>query len=110
MLGMAVPGQEALEPDHVRRGGRPDQDHARGPLKESHPAKDERAHDAFAEIVFRDQQRAQSVRRDQQGLDLALGGGVDQRRAAGELADLGQEVTRALLDHRRRHGPARRAG
>ena len=35
---------------------------------------------------------------DQQGLDLALGRGVDQRRAAGELADVGEEVTGALLD------------
>ena len=77
VLGIAVPGQEALEPDHVRRGGRPDQDGARGPLNESHAAKDERAHDAFAEIGFGDQQRAQCVRGDQQGLDVALGRGVD---------------------------------
>ena len=55
MVGIAVSGEEALEPDHVRRGGRPDQDNARGPLNESHPAKDERAHDAFAEIGFGDQ-------------------------------------------------------
>ena len=61
MLGIAVPGQEALKPDHVRRCRRPDQDNARGPLEESHPPKDERAHDAFAEIGFGDQERPQSV-------------------------------------------------
>ena len=100
MLGIAVPGQEALKPDHIRRRRRPDQDSAHGPFEESHPPKDERAHDAFAEIGFGDQERPQSVSGDQQGLDVALGGRVHQRRAAGELADLGQEVAHALFDDR----------
>ena len=43
-------------------------------------------------------QRAQSVRRNQQRLDVALGVAVDQRDAAGELADFGQKLTRPLID------------
>ena len=41
------------------------------------------------------------LRRDQQRLDIALGMAVDQRDAAGKLADLGQELPRPLIDHRR---------
>ena len=70
-------------------------------LDQADPAQDQRAHDALAEIGFGDQQRAQFLRRDQQRLDLAFGMAVDQRDAAGELADLGQELARPLIDHRR---------
>jgi hypothetical protein len=70
-------------------------------LDQADPAQDQRAHDALAEIGFRDQQRAQFVGGNQQRFDIALGVAVDQRDAAGELADLGQELTRALIDHRR---------
>ena len=95
MVGIAVAGEKALQPDHVGRVRRPDQDHAATPpCNQSDPAKDQRAHDALAEIGFGDQQRAQPVGRDQQGLDVALGRAVHQRGAAGELADLGQELTR----------------
>ena len=67
-------------------------------LDQADAAQDQRAHDALAEIGFGDQQRAQFVRRDQQRLDIALGMAVDQRDAAGELADLGQKLPGALVD------------
>ena len=38
--------------------------------------------------------------RDEQRLDLALGVAVDQRRLAGQRADLGQELAGTLLDDR----------
>ena len=82
--------------------GRTDQHRtADAALDQADPAQDQRAHDALAEIGFGDQQRAQFLRRDQQRLDLAFGMAVDQRDAAGELADFGQELARALIDHRR---------
>ena len=46
-------------------------------------------------------QRAQSLRRNQQRFDVALGMAIDQRGAARELADFGEKLTRPLLDHRR---------
>ena len=38
---------------------------------------------------------------NQQRFDIAFGMAVDQRDAAGELADLGEELARPLIDHRR---------
>ena len=70
-------------------------------LDQADPAQDQRAHDALAELGLGDQQRAQLLRRDQQRLDVALGMAVDQREAAGKLADLGEELPRPLVDDRR---------
>ena len=69
-------------------------------LDQADPAQDQRAHDALAEFGFGDQQRAQLIRRDQQRLDIALGMAVDQREAAGKLADLGEKLPRPLIDDR----------
>ena len=87
---------------HAARIRRADQHRAAdAALDQADPAQDQRAHDALAEIGFRDQQRAQPLRRDQQGLDLAFRMAIDQRDAAGELADFGKELARPLIDHRR---------
>ncbi|KAH2808169.1 hypothetical protein KXV85_006087, partial [Aspergillus fumigatus] len=67
-------------------------------LDQADAAQDQRAHDALAEIRLGHQQRAQIFRRDQQRLDHAVGMAVDQRDAAGELADLGQELPGPLID------------
>ena len=81
---------------------RPDQHRAAdAALDHADPAQDQRAHDALAEIGFGNQQRAQSLRRNQERLDVALGVAVDQRGAAGELTDFGEKLTRSLVDHRR---------
>ena len=39
------------------------------------------------------------LRRNQQRLDIALGMAIDQRDAAGELADLGEELPGPLFEH-----------
>ncbi len=67
-------------------------------LNEADAAQDQRAHDALAEVGLGHQQRAQFVRCDQQRLDVAVGMTIDQRDAAGELADLGQELPGTLVD------------
>ena len=69
-------------------------------LDQIDPAQDQRAHDALAEFGLRDQQRAQLIRRNQQRFDVALGMAVDQREAAGKLADLGEKLPRPLVDDR----------
>ena len=102
MMRIAVAGEKSLQADHAARIRRADQHRAAGAaLDQADPAQDQRAHDALAEIGFRDQQRAQSLRRNQQRFDVAFGMAIDQRDAAGELADLGEKLTRPLIDHRR---------
>src|SRR5258707_717980 len=57
MGGMAFPGEKALKADHVRRPRRADQHGAGGAaLKQSHPSKNQRPHDALAELGFSDQE------------------------------------------------------
>ncbi len=102
MVRLAVARQEILQPRHVAERRRADQHRAAdAALDQADPAQDQRAHDALAEIGLGDQQRAQLLRRNQQRFDVALGMAVDQRDAAGELADLGQKLPRPLVDDRR---------
>ena len=102
MMRIAVAGEKSLQANDADGIRRADQHGAAdAALNQSHPAQDQRAHDAFAEIGFRDQQRAQSFRRYQQRFDVTLGMTVDQRDAARELADFGEKLTGSLIDHRR---------
>ena len=102
MMRKAVAGQKALQANDAGRVRRSDQHWAADAgLDQAYPAKDQRAHDALAEIGFGDQQRAQPLRRNQERFDVALGMAIDQRGAAGELADFGQKLTGSLVDHRR---------
>ena len=102
MVRIAVAGEESLQPDHAARIRRADQHRAAdAALDQADPAQDQRAHDALAEIGFLDQQRAQALRRDQQRFDVAFRAAIDQRDAAGELAELSEELSRPLIDDRR---------
>jgi hypothetical protein len=102
MMRIAVAGEKSQQANHVARIRGADQHRAAdAALDQADPAQDQRAHDAFAEIGFGNQERAQPVGRDQQGLDIAFGHAIDQRGAAGELADLGEKLARPLIDDRR---------
>ena len=102
MMRLAVARQKVLQARHVAERGRTDQHRAADTaLDQADPAQDQRAHDALAEVGFGDQERPQLVRRDEKRLDVALGVAVDQRDAAGKLADLGQKLPGPLIDHRR---------
>src|SRR5580693_9863348 len=102
MVWIAVPGEKALESDHVRGAGRADQHSAsRAALQEGHPPKNERPHDALAELSFGDQESTQALGRDEQGFDVALSRSVDQRRARRQLADVDEKLAFALLGDRR---------
>ena len=84
MMRNAVAGEKSVQPDHAAGIRRPDQHRAAGAgLDQVDPAQDQRAHDALAEIGFGNQQRPQSLRRNQQRLDVAFGTAIDQRDAAG---------------------------
>ncbi|MFK4386087.1 hypothetical protein ABIA40_005495 [Bradyrhizobium sp. USDA 223] len=102
MMRLAIAGEKALQAHHAGGVRGPDQHGAAdAALDQIDPAQDQRAHDALAKLGFGHQQRAQPVRRDEQHLDIAFGAAVDQRRPARELAELGQELPRPLIDHRR---------
>ena len=102
MLRIAVAGKKALQPDHVSRIGGTDDDRPAGAAPEERDAaQDQGAHDARAKLGFRDHQRPDSRRRNQQGLDLALRHAVDQGRAIRELPDFGEELARPLIGDRR---------
>ena len=102
MMRIAVPGEKALNPDHVRGVRRADQHGAGGAaFEQGHASKNERPHDALAEVGFGDQESTQAFGRDEQCLDVALRRSVDKRRARGKLADVREELTGALLGDRR---------
>ncbi len=102
MVRIAVPGEKALESDHVRGACRADQHGAgRAALQEGDAPQNERPHDALAEIGFGDQESTQAFGRDQQGLDVALRRSVDKRRARRQLADVREKLALALFDDRR---------
>ena len=63
-------------------------------LQQADAAQDQRAHDPLAQFGFRNQQRAQPVRRNDQRLYRLLRDGVHQRRPAGQLRQFAHELRR----------------
>ena len=56
MMRIAVAGEKSLQANDAARVGGPDQHRAAdAALDQVHPPQDQRAHDALAEIGFRDQ-------------------------------------------------------
>ena len=101
MMRKTVAGEKPLQANDAARIRRSDQHRtANAALDQAHPAKDKSTHDALAEIGFGDQQRAQSLRRNQKRFDVALGAAIDQCDAARELTDFGEKLTRPLIDYR----------
>ncbi len=101
LVGKRAPPEKGREADHVGVVGvADDQRAAVARLDELHPPQDQRAGDPLAQGRLRDEKRAEAGRRDQDGRDVAFGVAVDQRRAAGQGAGLGEELARALLHHR----------
>jgi hypothetical protein len=99
MIGLAIAGEKALQPDDVPgRCGADQHGSARASMDQTHAAQNESAHDALAQICFRHQQGSNSLGRDQQGFYITLCGSIDQRPAIGELTYLGQKLTRTLFD------------
>src|SRR5207247_1525759 len=101
VVRMPVAREESCQPKHVAVAGVADDQRARdGALEETDAAQDERAHDAFAQLRFRDQNVAQLAGWDDERLDRLHGMRVHQRRAAGQLAELAHERARTVRDDR----------
>ena len=100
-MGVAVAGEEALEPHHVGAQFLADQDGASGAqVDQGRAPDDQRAHDLVAQLGLGDEQRAQALRRYQKRLDVGDRLGVDQRRTAGQILELGEKVASLRLDDR----------
>ncbi len=101
-VGVAVAAQEIGQAHQVgRAGGRHEHRAARPRLDQAHPAQDQRPHQPLAQVRLGDHHGAQAIGRDQQRLDLADRVPVHEGGEAGELADLGEEPARPLLDDAR---------
>ena len=91
--------KKALEPQHVAVVGTADDDRsADAGLEQADAAQDQRPHDPLAEIRFRDQQRPEPVRRDEQGLHRPSRIGVHQGRPARQLRQFAHERARVVGD------------
>ena len=100
LLRMAVAAQKDLQPQHVAIVGATDDDRAAGAgLQQPDAAEDQGAHDALAELGLGNQQGAQPVRRDDQGLHRVLRGDVHQRRPSGQLRELAYEFAGPMADN-----------
>src|SRR3954452_17285046 len=96
-MGMAVATEKTLQTQHITILGTTDDYRPAGSgLQQADAAQDERPHDPFAELWFRDQQRTQSIRRNDQGFYCCLRRGVHQRWPAGELGELAHELPRCV--------------
>src|SRR5437773_5105229 len=100
-MGPGVAGEKALQAHDVEAAGRTDQDGAAGAgFDQGDPAQDQRAYDPLAELGFGDQQGPQSIGGNEQRLHVRDRVSVDEGGTAGELAHLGEEVTRPFLENR----------
>jgi hypothetical protein len=97
LMRMPVAGEETFEPQNIGMIGTADDYGTTGSEPEKgDAAEDQGAHDAFAELGLFHQQIAQPARRNEEGLDRLLGGGIDQRRTARELGKLAHERARTV--------------
>ena len=88
LLGIVL----VLVASHVAVARRTDDDRSTAAhLQQCYAAQDESAHDALAELGFRDEQRAKSVRRDHQRLDGTDRMRIDQARPPRKLGQLAHE-------------------
>jgi len=98
-MGIAVAGEEIVQPQHVGMAGRAD-DHRPGGagLQQSDAAQDQRPHQPLAQFGFLHQHVAQRLAGQDQGVDILRCLGIDQGRAVGQLRQLAQELAWAMLD------------
>ena len=93
MMGMRVAAQEILQAQQVGRLRRSDQHRPAGAgFEQRDPAQDQRAHDAFAQVRFGDDQGAQLFRRYEQRLDVFFRIRIDQPGLSGELSHFTREI------------------
>lgn len=96
---LAAAAQKPLQPQRVAIAGRADDDRpARAAFQQTDAAQDQRPHDPLAEACLLHHQVAQPLRGNDEGLDRLFGLGIDQRRTAGKLRKLADEIARTMGD------------
>src|SRR6516165_10011224 len=98
-MGMTIAAEKTFQPQHITVLGVNDRSADRS-LQDSDAAQDQGAHDALAKFGFRDHQRAQPPRRDDECLYGLLRNCVHQRRTARQQRQFPQKVSRAVNDER----------
>src|SRR5687768_8830723 len=97
-MRLPVSAKEVRETEDVPVLVVADDDRAYPDFDEPNPAKDERAHDALAEIGLGDEQRAELFRRNDESLDGLVRIRIDERRSSRELREFAEEVPRLVRD------------
>jgi hypothetical protein len=83
LVRMAVTAEKTLQPQHIAVFGATQKNwSADRSFQDSHTSQDQSAHDALAELGFRNHERAQALRGDDERLYGLLRCGVHQRRTA----------------------------
>ena len=97
VVGITIATQESLQSHLCGRLRLADQHGTAGPgFDQPDPPQDQRTDDAFAEVGLRNDQCAQLTGRNEQRFDLVVGRAVDERGAAGQLRNFGEELPRSL--------------
>ena len=93
-MWLAVPGQEALQADHVGQGRGTDQDRPGGlAFDEIDTTQDQCAHDALAQVGLGHHEGPHALRGHDQRLHIALGPDVHRRGQPRQLRQLGGKFT-----------------
>ena len=99
---MAVAREKALEAEHIAARGIADDHRPAGSgLEQTDATQDQGAHDALPELRVGDQQRAEPVRRNDQGVYRFERVGIHQSPPARQLRQFAQERAGAVADDRR---------
>jgi hypothetical protein len=97
LMRMPVAGKETFEAQNIGMIRAADDHGPAGPhLEKGDTAKDQGAHDAFAQLGLFHQEIAEPARRNKEGLDGLLGVGIDQGRPARKLCKLAHERARTM--------------
>ena len=103
LMRMAITAEKVFQSKHIAALGPADDHRAAGAgLEQADTAQDQGAHDPLAELRLGDQQGAQPVRRNDQGLNRPACAGVHQGRSTRQLREFAQKSARAVGDDQRR--------
>src|SRR5215813_9180265 len=96
-MGMSIAPKKTFQPQYVTiLGAAQDDRSASSGLQDRHAAQDQSTHDALAKLGFRDHQRAQPLRRDDQCLYCILSDRVHECRTTGQQRQFAHKASRAM--------------
>ena len=99
LMWMTIAAEKVFQPKHIAALGPADDHRAAGAgLEQADAAQDQGAHDPLAELRLRDQQGAQPIRRNDQGLHRPARAGVHQGGVTRQLRQFTQKCAGAMGD------------